>query len=153
MKMGEIVTADDKLELAQLIFNNTFKQLTAVPHVPTKPNQYALPKKAAIPAPVQKPKAKAPKRAPMAAPPKPLPKPKPIALSATQIKNKQLKNQQAYAQAVKSTLDKDNAVKVPKSLQPLPSNIISPVNHNRSERDKQEVIKQARGETLWRPLD
>lgn len=93
MKMGQIVTAEDKLELAQLIFNNTFKQLTAVPHVPTKPNQYALQKKLRY---LLRLKSQELKRLSVRLwprLPKPLPKPKPIALTATQIKNKQLKNQ------------------------------------------------------------
>ncbi len=84
-----------------------------------------------MPRPVAKPiatkaKPRVLKRAPVAAPPKPLPKAKPIPKTPTQIKHQQHKHQHDFAQTVNMTFDKDN-VKMPKSLQPLPRNIISPI--------------------------
>jgi hypothetical protein len=101
MKMNEIMSVDEKLKLANLIFNNTFKELTR-----EITQAHAL---RAQPA------------------PKPLPKPKPQVQTPTQMHHQQQKSQQDYAQAVKKTFDRD-AAKMPKSLQPLPTNIISPIS-------------------------
>jgi hypothetical protein len=121
MKLDEIITADEKMKLARLIFNNTFNQLAN--EVPQIPRPVAKPMAKPI---ATKVKPRAPKRAPMAPPPKPLPKAKPIPKTPTQVKHQQHKHQHDFAQAVKKTFDKD-AAKMPKSLQPLPTNIISPI--------------------------
>ena len=77
MKLDEIITADEKLKLARLIFNNTFNQLAS--ELPQwsgpapKPAVGTVAKTVAT-----KNKSRAPKRAPMAPAPKPLPKPKPL---------------------------------------------------------------------------
>jgi len=140
MKLDEIITADEKLKLARLIFNNTFNQLASeLPQwsAPAlKPAVGTVAKTIAT-----KNKSRAPKRAPMAPAPKPLPKPKPLPQTPTQIKYQQQKSQQDYAQAVKKTFDKDT-VKIPKSLQPLPGNIISPIGGGDSELNKK--LDQAR---------
>ena len=142
MKLDEIITADEKLKLARLIFNNTFNQLSnELPQwskPAPKPVVGALAKTIAT-----KTKPRAPKRAPMAPAPKPLPKPKPLPQTPTQIKHQQQKSQQDYAQAVKKTFDKDTA-KLPKSLQPLPGNIISPIGGGDPELNKK--LDQARKE-------
>jgi hypothetical protein len=142
MKLDEIITADEKLKLARLIFNNTFNQLASeLPQwsAPApKPAVRTAAKKIAT-----KNKSRAPKRAPMAPAPKPLPKPKPLPQTPTQIKHQQQKNQQDYADAVKKRFDKDT-VKMPKSLQPLPGNIISPIGGGDSELNKK--LDQARKE-------
>jgi len=125
MKMNEIMSVDEKLKLANLIFSNTFKELTreitqahALRAQPvTKPIAKVVPTRT---------KTRAPKRAPMAPAPKPLPKPKPLVQTPTQMHHQQQKSQQDYAKAVKNTFDKD-AAKMPKSLQPLPTNVISPI--------------------------
>ena len=132
MKLDEIITADEKMKLARLIFNNTFNQLAN--EMPYMQRPIAKPMAA-------KPKARATKRAPMAPAPKPLPKPKPLPQTPTQIKHQQQKSQQDYAQAVKKTFDKDTA-KLPKSLQPLPGNIISPIGGGDPELNKK--LDQAR---------
>ena len=53
----------------------------------------------------------------------------------TQIKHQHHQHQQDYAQAVKKTFDKD-AVKIPKALQPLSGNIISPIGTSDPELNK-----------------
>jgi len=142
MKLDEIITADEKLKLARLIFNNTFNQLASeLPQwsAPApKPAVGTVAKTVAT-----KNKSRAPKRAPMAPAPKPLPKPKPLPQTPTQIKHQQQKSQQDYADAVKKRFDKD-AVKIPKSLQPLPGNIISPIGGGDPELNKK--LDQARKE-------
>jgi outer membrane biosynthesis protein TonB len=130
MKLDEIITADEKMKLARLIFNNTFNQLAN--ELPQTPRP--------VPKPMAKPittkiKPRAPKRAPMAPPPKPLPKAKPIPKTPTQIKHQQHKHQHDLAQTVKKTFDRDN-VKMPKSLQPLTRNIISPIGGGDTELNK-----------------
>jgi hypothetical protein len=133
MKLDEIITADEKMKLARLIFNNTFNQLAnEMPHM-----QRPIAKPMAA-----KPKPRATKRAPMASPPKPLPKAKPLPQTPAQIKHQQNKNQQDYAQAVKKTFNKDSGVKMPKSLQPLSGNAISPIGGSDPELNKK--LNQAR---------
>jgi hypothetical protein len=136
MKLDEIITADEKMRLVRLIFNNTFNQLgNELPQIPmyvTKPMKKPIATKV---------KPRAPKRAPMAPPPKPLPKAKPMLQTPTQIKHQHHQHQQDYAQAVKKTFDKD-AVKMPKSLQPLSGNIISPIGTSGPELNKK--LDQAR---------
>ena len=92
------------------------------------------------------------KKGPYAAPPKPLPKPKSLLPTQQQLLNQQHKNQQDYARAVKRTLTKDQPSKMPKSLDPLPGNIISPINVDRGEREMIDLIKIAKGEIPWKPL-
>jgi hypothetical protein len=86
-----------------------------------------------------------PKKAPYAAAPKPLPKPKLLAQAPTQIHHQQLKTKQDYAQEVKKTFDKDSA-KMPKSLQPLPGNIISPIGGGDPELQKKLDFARRQGE-------
>ena len=136
MKLDEIITADEKMKLARLIFNNTFNQLAN--ELPQMPRPVAKPIAKPI---ATKTKPRAPKRAPMAPPPKPLPKAKAIPKTPTQIKHQQQKHQHDFAQTVKKTFDRDN-VKMPKSLQPLPGNIISPVGGSDPELNKK--LDQAR---------
>lgn len=83
MLINEIVSAEEKLKLVNLIFSNTFSVLS----------QEANAEKRKQP----KPKAvKAPKRAPYAAPPKPLPKPIQPQATPQQIQQQQkLAQQQA----------------------------------------------------------
>jgi hypothetical protein len=130
MKLDEIITADEKMKLARLIFNNTFNQLAN--ELPQTPRP--------APKPIAKPiatkiKPRPPKRAPMAPPPKPLPKAKPLPQTPAQIKHQQHKHQHDFAQTVKKTFDRDN-IKMPKSLQPLTRNIISPIGGGDIELNK-----------------
>jgi len=136
MKLDEIITADEKLRLARLIFNNTFNQLAN--ELPQMPRTFAKPVTKTINAKV---KPRVPKRAPMAPVPKPLPKAKPLPQTLTQIKHQQQKGQEDFADAVKKRFDKD-AVKMPKSLQTLPGNIISPIGGGDPELNKK--LNQAR---------
>ena len=142
MKLDEIITADEKLKLARLIFNNTFNQLAS--ELPQWSGPAPKPAVGTVAKPIAtKNKSRAPKRAPMAPAPKPLPKPKPLPQTPTQIKHQQQKSQQDYADAVKKRFDKD-VVKIPKSLQPLPGNIISPIGGGDPELNKK--LDQARKE-------
>jgi len=61
MKLDEIITADEKMKLARLIFNNTFNQLAN--ELPQMPRTVAKPMAKPI---ATKVKPRAPKRAPMA---------------------------------------------------------------------------------------
>jgi hypothetical protein len=144
MKMNEIITADEKLRLAQLIFRNTFHQLAPVVQA-IQPKLVAKPKRMPI-----KPKSKEPKKAPMALPPKPLPKVKPIPQTTAQIKHNQNNHQQNFARAVKKTFDKDIG-KLPKSLQPLSGNIISPIGGGDPEFNKK--LDQARKDYEYQNRD
>jgi hypothetical protein len=137
MKLDEIISADEKLKLAQLIFNNTFSQLQSEIQQSFRP----APKPVAKPQ-MHKAKVGVPKKAPMASPPKPLPKSNPLPQTPTQIKHQQQKNQQDYANVLRKTLDQTNAPKVPRSLQPLPGNIISPIGGGDPELTKK--LNQAR---------
>ena len=133
MKISEITNAQDKLDLLKSIMDNTWRSIAQPNAAPAQvtPIRQIMPAKPAVKV---KPIAKI-KKAPYAAPPKPLPKPKLIPQTPTQIKHQQQKSQQDYAQAVKKTFDKD-AVKIPKSLQPLPGNIISPIGGGDPELNK-----------------
>ena len=142
MKLDEIITADEKLKLARLIFNNTFNQLAS--ELPQWSAPAPKPAVGTVAKPIAtKNKSRVPKRAPMAPAPKSLPKPKPLPQTPTQIKHQQQKSQQDYADAVKKRFDKDT-VKMPKSLQPLPGNIISPIGGGDPELNKK--LDQARKE-------
>ncbi|QWD83152.1 hypothetical protein ICU98_06875 [Polynucleobacter sp. MWH-P3-07-1] len=124
MRIYEITNPEDQLALLKMIIDNTWaaisrEQQTKKPLVKATP---ATPLKKGV-----KPKAiPKPKKAPYAATPKPLAKPNPVYQTPTQIHHQQLKTKQGYAQEVEGTFNKD-AVKMPKSLQPLPGNIISPI--------------------------
>jgi hypothetical protein len=154
MKLDEIITADEKMRLARLIFNNTFNQLANEIHQKPMPIAKQLAKPMAA-----KPKPRAPKQAPMAPPPKSLPKAKPLPQTTAQIKHQQHKNQQDYAQAVKKSFNKDGGIKIPKSLQPLPGNIISPIGGGDSELNKKldqarkdyELQNRSSGSKPWFP--
>ena len=86
------------------------------------------------------------KKAPYAAAPKPLPKPKPLTPSPIQVKNQQQKSQQEYAKTVQKTLAKSPVKPMPKSLQPLPGNIISPIGGGDPELEKKLDFARRQGE-------
>ena len=133
MKIKEITNAQDQLELLRTIIDNTWTSIkqqadTQARQASTK---QVLNKKVKT-APIQK--------APYAAPPKPLPKPKPL----TPIPQ------------TMGRLRDNNALPKPKPISGIsketPTNNLSSIDRNRSEREKQEIIKMAKGETPWRPL-
>lgn len=134
MKIKEITNAQDQLELLRAIIDNTWTSIkqqadTQARQASTK--KLAVSKKVKL-APIQK--------APYAAPPKPLPKPKPL----TPIP------QTIVSQPDNKSLPKSKPMSgIPKEI---PANNPSSIDRNRSEREKQEIIKMARGETPWRPL-
>ena len=142
MKINEITNAQDQLALLRTIMDNTWSAIRQQADAQTRQRASQ----------VKTTKPKLPKRAPMAPAPKPLPKSKPATLSPQQIKNHQLKNQQEIANQVQRTLVKKQTAPMPNSLKPLPTNIISPINHSRTEKEQDELIKQARGEAPWKPL-
>jgi len=117
MRIDEILSAEEKLKFAQLILASTYTEIAkAVGLIEPKRMLEPLgPSRSGTQKP--RPKLKPLKRAPMAPLPKPLPKPKPQPLTPTQIKNQQLKSQQNYAQTIKQALNKDNQVKIPRSMQ------------------------------------
>lgn len=144
MRINEFTSPEDQLALLTILMDGAWaafsweRQLKAPA---TKPYRRSIPLKKIV-------KARAspkPKKAPYAAAPKPLPKPKPIPQTPTQIKHQQHKHQQDYAQAVKKTFDKDVA-KMPKSLQPLPTNILSPIGGGDPEFNKKLELARKQGE-------
>jgi hypothetical protein len=137
MKINEITNAQDQLVLLRTIMDNTWSAIRQQADAQTtqRTNQ------------TKTPKPKLPKRVPMAPAPKPLPKSKPVPLPPQQIKNQQTFAGQNQKMPVKKQL-----TPMPDSLKPLPYSIISPTNQNRNERERQEILKQARGETPWKPL-
>ena len=117
MRIDEILSAEEKLKFAQLILASTYTEIAKAVGL-TEPKRMLEPlgpSRSGTQKP--RPKLKPLKRAPMAPLPKPLPKPKPQPLTPTQIKNQQLKSQQNYAQTIKQALNKDNQVKIPRSMQ------------------------------------
>lgn len=143
MRINEFTSPEDQLALLKILMDGAWaafsweRQLKA----PATKSYRTTPLKKIV-------KAKAspkPKKAPYAAPPKPLPKPKPIPQTTTQIKHQQHKHQQNYAQAVKKAFDKD-MTKMPKSLQPLPTNIISPIGGGDPEFNKKLELARKQGE-------
>jgi hypothetical protein len=148
--MNEIIDPEDQLALLQTILTsalNTIRQQAENQawQQPTNRPKFAsktIPKAKSTYKPKAIPK---PKKAPYAAAPKPLPKPKRISQTPAQIKHHQQKHQQDYAQAVEKTFDKDVA-KMPKSLQPLPSNMISPIGGGDPELNKKLELARRQGE-------
>ena len=149
MKISEITNTQDKLDLLKSIMDNTWRSIAQPNIAPAQvvPVRQIMPAKPVVKVrPMAKIKSLAkPKKAPYAAAPKPLPKSKPLQQTPTQIKHQQLKNQQDYALAVKKTFDKDVA-KIPKSLQSLPTNIVSPIGGGDPEFNKKLELARKQGE-------
>jgi len=141
MRIDEILSAEEKLKFAQLILASTYTEIAKAVGL-TEPKRMLEPlgpSRSGTQKP--RPKLKPLKRAPMAPLPKPLPKPKPQPLTPTQIKNQQLKSQQNYAQTIKQALNKDNQVKIPRSMQ-VPS--MSSIGRERGvDPDFEEKIQDA----------
>jgi hypothetical protein len=144
LRIYEITNPEDQLALLKMIMDNTWAAISR------QPKTKAPATKAAPVAPLRKPvKAKTipkPKKAPYTATPKPLPKPKPLPQTPTQIKHHQLKSQQDYAKAVQKTLAKAPVKPMPKSLQPLPTSIISPIGGGDPELNKKLDFARRQGE-------
>jgi hypothetical protein len=143
LRINEFTSPEDQLALLKILMDGAWAAFSWERQIkaPTNKPYRATPLKKIV-------KAKAtpkPKKAPYAAAPKPLPKPKPIPQTPTQIKHQQHKYQQDYAQAVKKTFDKD-MTKMPKSLQPLPTNIVSPIGGGDPEFNKKLELARKQGE-------
>ena len=143
MRIYEFTSPEDQLALVNILMDGAWAAFSWERQIKTPPTKSyrTTPLKKIV-------KAKTspkPKKAPYAAPPKPLPKPKPIPQTPTQIKHQQQKSQQDYAQAVKKTFDKDMA-KIPKSLQSLPTNIVSPIGGGDPEFNKRLELARKQGE-------
>lgn len=96
--------------------------------------RYAAPKRKITPKPVY------------AKPPQPLPKPKKIVLTPLEIKNRQRKLQQAYANTVVNTLAKQRAQNATQTTQPIKSNSINSSLQNNSKDEMETFLKIVRGE-------
>lgn len=81
-----------------------------------------------------------------AKPPQPLPKPKKIILTPLEIKNRQRKLQQAYANTVVNTLAKQRAQNATQTTQPIKSNSINSSLQNNSKDEMETFLKIVRGE-------
>ena len=144
MRIYEITNPEEQLALLKMIMDNTWAAISRQPKTmtpvakaaPVAPHKKAI-KTKAIPK---------PKKAPYAAAPKPLPKPKPLAPSPMQVKNQQQKSQQEYAKTVQKTLANAPSKPMPKSLQPLPGNIISPIGGGDPELQKKLDFARRQGE-------
>ena len=150
MKISEITNTQDKLDLLKSIMDNTWRSIsqqntTQAPFVPVRQIMSAKPAVKVRPMAKIKSLAK-PKKAPYAAAPKPLPKPKPLTPSPIQVKNQQQKSQQEYAKIAQKTLAKAPVKPMPKSLQPLPGNIISPIGGGDPELEKKLDFARCQGE-------
>jgi len=153
VRIYEITKPEDQLALLKSIMDNTWRtisqqraqQIQPAPPMQQPMQARPIPRSYFTAKPVAKPKAAISKKAPYAAPPKPLPKAKPLPQTPIQIKHQQHKHQQNYAQAVKKAFDKDTA-KMPKSLQPLPTNIISPIGGGDPEFNKKLELARKQGE-------
>ena len=144
MRIYEITNPEDQLALLKMIMDNTWAAISRQPktNAPAFKATPATPLKKAI-------KTKSitkSKKAPYAAAPKPLPKPKPLTPSPIQVKNQQQKSQQEYAKTVQKTLAKSPVKPMPKSLQPLPGNIISPIGGGDPELEKKLDFARRQGE-------
>lgn len=144
MRIYEITNPEDQLALLKMIMDNTWAAISRQPktNAPAFKATPATPLKKAI-------KTKSitkSKKAPYAAAPKPLPKPKPLTPSPIQLKNQQQKSQQEYAKTVQKTLAKSPVKPMPKSLQPLPGNIISPIGGGDPELEKKLDFARRQGE-------
>ena len=144
MRIYEITNPEDQLALLKMIMDNTWAAISRQP----KTNATVI--KATPATPLKKAiKTKSitkPKKAPYAAAPKPLPKPKPLTPSPIQVKNQQPKSQQEYAKTAQKTLAKSPVKPMPKSLQPLPGNIISPIGGGDPELEKKLDFARRQGE-------
>ena len=149
--MNEIIDPEDQLALLQTILNSALHtirqqaeiQLRQQPTYQPKLITKTIPKAKSVSKPKAIPK---PKKAPYAAAPKPLPKPKPLTPSPIQVKNQQQKSQQEYAKTVQKTLAKSPVKPMPKSLQPLPGNIIIPIGGGDPELEKKLDFARRQGE-------
>ena len=144
MRIYEITNPEDQLALLKMIMDNTWAAISRQPRTKapiTKSVPLAPFKKVVKPKTIPK-----PKKAPYAAAPKPLPKPKPLAPSPIQVKNQQQKSQQEYAKTAHKTLAKAPAKPMPKSLQPLSGNIISPIGGGDPELEKKLDFARRQGE-------
>ena len=127
MRINEITSAQDQLELLRTIIDNTWSAIKQQADAQAK--QASIKKQTAS-------KGARPiglKKAPYPTAPKPMPKP------VTQPPLKQ--PSMAPKPSVMGGAPKD-----------VTRNIVSPINNNRSEKEKQELIKITRGEAPWKPL-
>jgi len=139
MKISEITNAQDQLALLRTIIDNTWGAIKQ------QADAQARQTSAKKLAPNQGVKPAVPKKSPHAPAPSPLPTQKPITPQAQQYKNLQTLSQP------KNKVMAGGKV-IPSAHKPLSGNIISPINHNRSEKERQELAKMARGEEPWKPL-
>jgi hypothetical protein len=128
--MNEIIDPEDQLALLQNILNSALHTISQQAEIQARQQPTYQPKLINKTTPkaksVTKPKAIPKlKKAPYAAAPKPLPKPKPLRPAPLQAKTQQQK-----------TLPKAPTKPMPKSLQPLPTNIISPIGGGDLELNK-----------------
>ena len=142
--MYEISNAQDQLALLRLIMDNTWVAIQQQANAQQPPKKAKPAIKAKTPA--------KPVKGSYSPPPKPFPQPtassasqkQPVNQPQTPLKKNTPQNQQGL-----STSERMSSSGAPKQL---PYNVLSPVNHNHSEREWQELAKQARGETPVKPL-
>lgn len=136
MRITEILSTQEQINLVRLIMNTTLNALGQ----PTQPTQST--KRPVVQAVKgnRKPAVKAPKiPAPQA--PKPLPKPKPLASAIPQGKAavQARKPVVVSKQPLKSPTNEKHPIAIPKSRQPLPTSVLSPINKNPTKREKEEL--------------
>ncbi len=139
MLINEILSNKEQIDLVRLIMNTTLNVLgNVVPEPTTSKNTVVQAVKKNRGTNVKAPKIPSPPA------PKPFPKPK-LLNSPTKIATTIAPPKPAYKssgqQISAKTLEKAQA-KIPKSLQPLPSSVLSPVNKNPTPADKKALAKK-----------
>jgi hypothetical protein len=149
VKIYEFISPEEQLKLLRLIMDNTWTALISQSNL----SQAHTAPRRSIQAPTKKkvPQAK-PIRIPTAKAPTPLPKPKPTTPTPLQIKNQQQKHQEDYANLLHTALYRPPPAMMPKSLQLPTRNMIRPINHNPSAKEREELKRQANGEEPTNPL-
>lgn len=139
MRMNEIASAEEQLGLLRLIIDNTWTAIKQQADAEAR-------QRASQPKPVKVKAVPKIKPAPMAAPPKPLPKPKPVLSSPLKVQEKFKKSQQGSVKQIGKELGNKTNAPMPKSLQPLPSNILSPIHSVDKDFQKKMEFARKQGE-------
>ena len=133
MRITEILSTQEQINLVRLIMNTTLNALGQ----PIQPKQSTKSPVAQAVKGNRKPAVKAPK-IPAPPAPKPLPKPKPLdsAISQSKASAPARKPVVASKQPLKTPTNEKHPITIPKSRQPLPTSVLSPINKEPTKREK-----------------
>lgn len=136
MRITEILSTQEQINLVRLIMNTTLNALGQ----PTQPKQSTKSPVVQAVKGNRKPAVKAPKiPAPQA--PKPLPKPKSLASAIPKSKAALPLPKPAISakQPLKTPTNEKHPITIPKSRQPLPTSVLSPINKKPTKGEKEEL--------------